>query len=92
MTTSLKPFAPGELVARVQAVLRRAGRAAGDPRIEAEGHVRALAAHRVTLDGEEVHLTPIEFSLLRTLALNRGVADDASCKAADQGMWGARVC
>jgi two-component system, OmpR family, KDP operon response regulator KdpE len=68
-----KPFAPGELVARVQAVLRRAGRAATEPRIEAGGLVVDLAARSVTLDGEEVHLTPIEFSLLRALVLNRGL-------------------
>jgi two-component system, OmpR family, KDP operon response regulator KdpE len=68
-----KPFAPGELVARVQAVLRRAGRTAGEPRIEADGLVVDLAAHAVTLDGEEVHLTPIEFALLRALVLNRGL-------------------
>jgi len=68
-----KPFAPGELVARVQAVLRRAGRAATEPTIEAAGLVIDLAAHAVVLDGEEVHLTPIEFSLLRALALNRGL-------------------
>ena len=68
-----KPFAPGELVARVQAVLRRAGRAATDPRIEADGLVIDLAAHSVTLDGEEIHLTPIEFNLLRELATNRGL-------------------
>jgi len=68
-----KPFAPGELVARVQAVLRRAGRTAGEPRIEVDGLVVDLAAHAVTLDGEEVHLTPIEFALLRALALNRGL-------------------
>jgi two-component system KDP operon response regulator KdpE len=68
-----KPFAPGELAARVQAVLRRAGRAATDPRIEADGLVIDLAAHTVTLDGEEIHLTPIEFSLLRTLDTNRGL-------------------
>jgi two-component system KDP operon response regulator KdpE len=68
-----KPFAPGELVARVQAVLRRAGRAATEPRIEAGGLVVDLAARSVTLDGEEVHLTPIEFALLRALAVNRGL-------------------
>jgi two-component system KDP operon response regulator KdpE len=68
-----KPFAPGELVARVQAVLRRAGRAATEPTIEADGLVIDLAAHAVTVDGREIHLTPIEFSLLRTLALNRGL-------------------
>jgi two-component system, OmpR family, KDP operon response regulator KdpE len=68
-----KPFAPGELVARVQAVLRRAGRAAADPRIEAGGLVVDLAAHTVSLDGDEVHLTPLEFELLRALAVNRGL-------------------
>ena len=68
-----KPFAPGELVARVQAVLRRAGRSASEPRIEADGLVVDLAAHSVTLDGEDVHLTPLEFALLRALALNRGL-------------------
>ena len=30
-----------------------------------------LAAHAVTLDGEEVRLTPLEFALLRALAVNR---------------------
>jgi len=68
-----KPFAPGELVARVQAVLRRAGRSAAEPRIEADGLVVDLAAHTVTLDGDEVRLTPIEFALLRELATNRGL-------------------
>src|SRR5258708_7686132 len=33
----------------------------------------ALAAHAVWLDGEEVRLTPIEFALLRVLAVNRGL-------------------
>jgi two-component system KDP operon response regulator KdpE len=68
-----KPFAPGELVARVQAVLRRAGRAETEPRIEVDGLVVDLAAHSVTLDGEEVRLTPLEFALLRTLVSNRGL-------------------
>jgi two-component system, OmpR family, KDP operon response regulator KdpE len=68
-----KPFGPGELVARVQAALRRAGRGQAEPRIEVDGLVVDLAAHAVWLDGEEVHLTPIEFSLLRVLAVNRGL-------------------
>jgi len=68
-----KPFAPAELVARVQAVLRRAGRAATEPTIEADGLVIDLARHAVSLDGEEVRLTPLEFALLRALALNRGL-------------------
>ncbi|MGA2470849.1 MAG: response regulator transcription factor [Solirubrobacteraceae bacterium] len=68
-----KPFAPGELVARVQAVLRRAGRAETEPRIEVDGLVVDLAGHTVALNGEEVRLTPIEFALLRVLAMNRGL-------------------
>jgi two-component system, OmpR family, KDP operon response regulator KdpE len=68
-----KPFGPGELVARLQAALRRAGRGTSEPRIEVDGLVVDLAAHDVWLDGEEVRLTPIEFSLLRVLAVNRGL-------------------
>jgi two-component system, OmpR family, KDP operon response regulator KdpE len=68
-----KPFSPGELVARIAALLRRAGRTASEPRVEADGLVIDMAAHRVTLDDQEIHLTPIEFSLLRVLATNRGL-------------------
>ena len=68
-----KPFGPGELIARVAALLRRAGRVASEPRIEADGIVVDLAAHRVLVDDAEVHLTPIEFALLRVLASNRGL-------------------
>jgi two-component system KDP operon response regulator KdpE len=68
-----KPFGPGELIARLQAVLRRAGRAEAEPRVEVDGLVVDLAAHTVTLDGEEVRLTPLEFALLRELAVNRGL-------------------
>jgi two-component system KDP operon response regulator KdpE len=69
-----KPFGPGELIARIAALLRRAGSVVTSaPRIEADGLVIDLAAHSVTLDEEEIHLTPIEFSLLRVLASNRGL-------------------
>jgi two-component system KDP operon response regulator KdpE len=67
-----KPFGPRELVARLQAALRRADAGAGEPVISADGLELDLAAHTVRVDGEEVHLTPIEFNLLRTLAVNRG--------------------
>ncbi len=67
-----KPFGPRELVARLQAALRRAGRPADEPTVRAEGLEVDLAARVVRVDGEEVHLTPIEFDLLRTLARNRG--------------------
>jgi two-component system KDP operon response regulator KdpE len=67
-----KPFGTRELVARLQAALRRAGRGEGEPNIEADGLEIDLAAHVVCRDGEQVHLTPIEFELLRTLVRNRG--------------------
>jgi two-component system KDP operon response regulator KdpE len=67
-----KPFGTRELVARLQAALRRAGRGEGEPNIEADGLEIDMAAHIVRREGEQVHLTPIEFDLLRALARNRG--------------------
>ncbi|MGH2907124.1 MAG: response regulator transcription factor [Solirubrobacterales bacterium] len=67
-----KPFGPRELVARLSAALRRAGANQDEPRIEADGLEIDLAARTVTRDGENVHLTPIEYDLLTTLARNRG--------------------
>jgi len=67
-----KPFSPDELIARLEAALRRAGASADEPVIEAGDLALDLAAHRVTLAGEEVRLTPIEYGLLRLLMVNRG--------------------
>jgi two-component system KDP operon response regulator KdpE len=67
-----KPFGPRELVARLEAVLRRARPEDGEPAIVAAGLEIDLAARSVRRDGEEVHLTPTEFGLLRALARNRG--------------------
>jgi two-component system, OmpR family, KDP operon response regulator KdpE len=67
-----KPFGPRELVARLQAALRRAAPEPDDPVLRAGGLELDLAAHRVALEGAEVHLTPTEFELLGTLMRNRG--------------------
>jgi two-component system KDP operon response regulator KdpE len=67
-----KPFGPRELVARLQAVLRRVGDGPEDPVIRADGLELDLASHVVRRDGDEIHLTPKEFELLRALARNRG--------------------
>jgi two-component system, OmpR family, KDP operon response regulator KdpE len=67
-----KPFGTRELVARLQAALRRAGRGEGEPSVQVDGLEIDMAAHVVRRDGETVHLTPIEFELLRALARNRG--------------------
>jgi two-component system KDP operon response regulator KdpE len=67
-----KPFGPRELVARLEAVLRRSGAEPEDALIEADGLEIDLAARLVRRDGDDVHLTPKEFDLLRLLARNRG--------------------
>lgn len=68
-----KPFGPAELVARLRAVLRRSEAAEEtEPLIEIDGLTIDLAARRITRDGQEIHLTPTEYSLLRHLVLNRG--------------------
>ena len=67
-----KPFGPRELLARLEAALRRAAPAAADAVISAGGLEVDLAAHVVRKDGEEVHLTPTEFALLKVLVRNRG--------------------
>ncbi len=67
-----KPFGPRELVARLEAVLRRAAPEPEQPVISADGLEIDLAARVVRRDGEEIHLTPTEFDLLRVMARNRG--------------------
>jgi two-component system, OmpR family, KDP operon response regulator KdpE len=67
-----KPFGARELVARLQAALRRAAPADEEPSIEVEGLEIDLAARVVRRDSRPIHLTPIEFDLLRVLVRNRG--------------------
>ena len=66
-----KPFEPLELVARVESVLRRAGRA--NVVLRAFGVELDPAAHTVSRDGRPVHLAPREFELLELLMRNRGL-------------------
>jgi two-component system, OmpR family, KDP operon response regulator KdpE len=67
-----KPFGARELVARLQAALRRAGGGPDEPAIRVDGLEVDLSARAVRVEGSEVHLTLIEFDLLKTLARNRG--------------------
>ena len=68
-----KPFNPGEVVARVRAVLRRAHGEAAPPKVIRSGEVTIdLDRHQVTVGGVEVHLTRTEFSLLQALAEHPG--------------------
>jgi two-component system KDP operon response regulator KdpE len=67
-----KPFGARELVARLQAALRRAAPTEEEPIIAVEGLEIDLAGRVVRRDSEPIHLTPIEFDLLRVLVRNRG--------------------
>ena len=66
-----KPFEPLELVARVESVLRRTGRA--NVVLQAFGVTLDPAARTVEQNGEPVHLSPREFELLELLMRNRGM-------------------
>jgi two-component system response regulator MtrA len=68
-----KPFEVPELVARVRAAIRRAGREAGEPEQLRLGPVTIdLAGRTVARDGQEIALTRTEFDLLAELARNAG--------------------
>ena len=67
-----KPFGARELVARLQAALRRAAPSDEQPTIAVDGLEIDLAGRVVRRDSESIHLTPIEFELLRVLLRNRG--------------------
>jgi two-component system KDP operon response regulator KdpE len=67
-----KPFGTDELLARLRAVLRRSAEAGGSPRLDLGRVVVDLADRSVLRDGEQVHLTPIEFEMVRVLAQHHG--------------------
>jgi len=62
-----KPFSPRELVARVNAVLRRAKPGERDDRIEISGLRIDNVSHRVSADGKRVDVAPTEYRLLHFL-------------------------
>ena len=68
----VKPFSLEELVARINAVLRRAGLAQNGTTLRCGDLEMDDDAHRVARDGEEVTLSPTEYNLLRYLLVNQG--------------------
>ncbi|MCX4268594.1 MAG: response regulator transcription factor [Lachnospiraceae bacterium] len=69
-----KPFSPKILVARVEAILRRTNVLGMDEAIEIGGIRLDKAAHKVTIDGEDVELSFKEFELLTYFIENQGLA------------------
>lgn len=69
-----KPFSPKILVARVRAILNRAGvkEAAEEDSLEIGGLRIDLGGRRVEAEGSEVELTALEFDILHTLAQHPG--------------------
>jgi len=82
-----KPFSMNELLARVRALLRRNAPPSPTENALHEGDFEVdLAAHRVTLKGAELHLTPKEFELLVVLLRNAGRV--MTHKALLRHIWG----
>ena len=84
-----KPFSVAELLARLRVTLRRLNTAAPDaaPSVFRNGALRIdYAAGCVSLDGEEIRLTPIEYKLL--CLLSRNVGKVLTHKYITQNIWG----
>jgi two-component system KDP operon response regulator KdpE len=67
-----KPFGTDELLARLRAVIRRSVAPGGSATVEVGDLVVDLQDRQVRRGGEELHLTPIEFDIVRVLAQHLG--------------------
>lgn len=67
-----KPFSPRELLARLRAVLRRAAPEATSERLSAAGITADVGTREVTVDGNAVELTGLEFDILVALLRRAG--------------------
>lgn len=67
-----KPFGVGELLARIQVVMRRVGNTGTKPVYQAGNLSVDGNRHQVTLAGKEIDLTPTEFDILNILIQNAG--------------------
>ncbi len=79
----VKPFAFQELLARIEALTRRTGR---DQCLASGPVVLDIAAHRVTVDGRSLELTPKEFELLTCLL--RGAGRVLTRSEIKEHVWG----
>lgn len=67
-----KPFSIGELLTRIQVVMRRVGNTGTKPVYQAGDLLVDCNRHKVTLMGNEIELTPTEFDILKILIQNAG--------------------
>jgi two-component system KDP operon response regulator KdpE len=67
-----KPFGTGELLARMRVALRKQSSAANEPIFESKGLSVDFARRLVTVNGQEVQLTPTEYDLLKILVTHAG--------------------
>ncbi|GIZ13710.1 phosphate regulon transcriptional regulator PhoB [Pseudomonas sp. NCCP-436] len=84
-----KPFSPRELVARLKAVLRRAGAGDNETPIEIGGLVLDPLSHRVTINGQPAEMGPTEYRLLQFFMTHQERAYTRS-QLLDQ-VWGGNV-
>jgi two-component system, OmpR family, KDP operon response regulator KdpE len=67
-----KPFGTGEFLARIRVAMRRTMQSPVGPVFVSQGLEVDLTRRMVSVEGEEVHLSPTEYELLRTLVLQAG--------------------
>jgi two-component system, OmpR family, KDP operon response regulator KdpE len=67
-----KPFGSGELLARIRVVLRHQQQSPEGPVFRSDGLEVDLNRRLISVDGREVHVSPTEYDLLRTLVLQAG--------------------
>jgi two-component system KDP operon response regulator KdpE len=82
----VKPFAMGELLARIRAALRRSSSEEPLPKIETPELSVDLERRIVIVRGQRVHLSPKEFDVLRLLVIQQGKA--LTHKRILQAVWG----
>ncbi|MBW7889239.1 MAG: response regulator transcription factor [Bacteroidetes bacterium] len=80
-----KPFEPKELIARIEAILRRSN-ATSDMKLRADNLELDLIARKVSRDGKEIDLSPKEFSLLEYLMKHKN--EVVSRQQIAQDVWG----
>lgn len=69
-----KPFSPKEVMARINAVLKRYREEPSNEIVSFEGLTIDMAGRNVYVDGEKVELTPKEYEILFYFVKNKGVA------------------